>query len=839
MRSGLAWVSLGFAVALLPSTAHAQTDWVKQKVLDRIIITGNRELGLHFERISGDQTAYSNSNYGGLGGQRFTDMGYLRIEGRKVANLFNVDLSFQDSRFRDPQDEKMTLDFDQGNWSVGLGDVNGTLLNTNRFTSFSRRVRGFSAGYKSGPLRIKTLRTETRGEPRSVSMQGNNTRGPYYLQSNQILRGSERVTVDGVEQKFGEDYTIDYTLGAIIFESPSGANARIIPPSSTIVATYESLGFSGSSGVIEGAGLSYDIKGGGRLGLTGIRQLSGATNRGSSRLESFQGFGPSTTPYTQDFAPNTTAPITVRVDGVLQIVGIDYRFDSANPSVFYMNRFVPSTSVVDVVYTPLANTGTGGDRSVWSVDYNTKIGSRTTLSLAQAFGEQTNTDSPKSGQARSAELSYDFGKGRISGATRMVDDDFVSVQSAGFNRNEKASNISLEFTPNPGRRWQASMENSSVASVQSTGVTRSRFTRTALSHQVTPKVEGNMPLTLSFERTTNQTGTTETNLDTAALSTAYRFGRWDSTFSLANSQASGDNKGSVRTLSAQGRYRATERLNLTFGAEQSQVTSDTGSGTGREYRLGMDYRPSDKYRAALTFSDSDSGGVSNFGSFTGGYSYGYSGNGFTNGPLTQTNYSAATGRRLQLDLEARPSDTSVLGTSFFSIRSEGSVTSNSTTTGATAYGSWEASDAFRVLANASYSRTNLIGSPTEPVATTLGLNLDGQLGNRWSYNTRLSTLFSSGNGDFDQNSLSYAASVSYRVAQRQSLGFSYQGNKVSGYLPQDDNDWSVNYRYQIWQSLALGLVYRNHSVVNRDPSVSSGAYSASGLHLELSFNFGR
>lgn len=838
MRSGRAWVSFALAV-VAPAIAPAQSEWVKEKIFDRVKISGSREIGLHFEHISGDQAAYSNTNYGGSGGQRVTDMGYLRIEGRKVANIFNLDLAFQDSRFRDPQDQRMTLGYDEGNWSFGLGDVQGSLLNTNRFTSFSRQLRGFTAGYKAGPLRVKTLRTEARGEPRSVSMQGNNTRGPYYLQSSQILRGSERVSVDGVEQRFGEDYTIDYTLGAIIFENPSGTNSRIIPPSSTIVATYESLSYSGSTGVIEGAGLSYDIKGGGRVGITGLRQTTGGTNRGSSRLESFQGFGPSTTPYTLDFTPNTAAPITVRIDGVLQILNVDYRFDSANPSVFYINRFVPQTSVVDVVYTPATTTSSGGDRSVWSLDYATKLGSRTTLAVAQAFGALTNTDTPKSGQARSAEMIYDFGKGHVSGSTRAVDDDFVTVQSAGFNRNEKASSLAVDYSPNPGRRWQASLDNSAIASINSTGVVRSRFTRTALSHQVTPKVEGNMPLNLTFERTNNQVGVSETTLDTASLSTSLRRGRWDTNFSLANSQSSGDTKGTVQTLSAQGRYHATDKLNLSFGAQQSRVKSDSGSGVGKEYRLGVDYRPSDKYRAGLTFSDSDSGGVSNLGSLTGGYGYGYSGSGFSSGTTSQTNYSAATGRRLQLDLEARPSDASVMGASLFTIRSEGSVTSNSTTSGANAYASWEASDAFRVLANASYSRTNLLGSPTEPVATTLGLNVDGALGARWSYSTRVNTLFSSGNGDFDQNSLAYSASLSYRLAQRQSLGFSYQGNRVTGYLPQDDNDWSVNYRYQLWQSLALGLVYRNHSVVNRDPSVSSGAYSASGLHLELSFNFGR
>ena len=839
MRSSRAWARIGVGLCLAaPMIAQAQTDWVKQKIFDRIKISGSRNLGLHFENISGDKDAYQQGNYGGEGGQRFTDLGYLHIEGKKVANLFNVDLTFQDSRFRDPQDEKLTLGYDEGNWSVGVGDVQGSLLNTNRFTSFSRRLRGLSVGFKTPRFHIKALRTESKGEPRSITVQGNNTRGPYYLQSNQIVRGSERITVDGVAQRFGDDYTIDYTLGAIVFENGTSGTSRIIPPTSTIVATYESFGFSGSSGVLEGAGLSYDIPKGGRIGLAAIRQLSGSSTRNSTRLESFQGFGPATTPYTLDFTPATGQVITIRIDGILQVDGFDYHFDSSNPSVFYVNRFVPSTSTVDVVYVPSSTSDTQGDRQVYSLDYANTIG-RTSFSLAQAVGSLSNTSVPRSGTARNAEMTYDFGKGKVSAAARTVDDDFVSVQSAGFNRNEKAIDLNFDYRPSNGRRWQASLQNTSVASVTTTGTQRSRFTRTAVSHQITPSITGNSPLTLSFEETKNRQGADETVLDTTALSTQVNKGAFSTVYSLASSQASGATSASVRTLSAQGRYRASQKLGMTYGASLSQVTSGTDSGTGHQFSLGMDYRPSDKYRAGLTFSDSDSGGVSALGSFAGGYGFGTNGNGFTGAPEIQSSYSAATGRRMQIDLEARPSDSAVLGASLYSLRSEGSVTSNSTTTGANGYATWDVSDALRILANATYSKTSLLGLPTTPISTTLGLNIDGNLGKRWSYSTRVNTLFSDGSGDFNQNSLSFSGNLNYRLANRQSLGFSYSGNKVTGYLPQDETDWSLDYRYQIWESLGLSLVYRNHGVVNRDPSVMSGAYTASGLHLELSFSFGR
>lgn len=826
-------LALGFALA--PVTCHA--DWFTEHVLKRTHVTGYRNIGLHFESVRGDGEAYRQGNFGGLGGSRFTDLGYLNVEGRKVADVFNFDLSFQDSRFADPQNERLTLTVDKGNWAAALGDVPGSLINTNRFTSFSRRVRGVSAGYKTTRFQARALRSESKGEPRSITLQGNNTRGPYYLQSNQIVRGSERITVDGVEQRFGDDYTIDYNLGAVVFDG-GGGNVRVISPTSTIVASYESFGFGGNSGTVEGAGMAYDIPGAGRVALTGVRQLSGATNRSSSRLESFQGFGPATTPYTLDFTPASGQPVSVRIDGVLQTAGVDFHFDPSNPSVFYVHRFVPSSSTVDVVYVPSVVNDRQGDRDVWSVDYSGKIGSSGSFSVAQAFGRLTNTTAPRSGQARSADLSYDWGKAKARAGFRAVDDDFVSVQTAGFNRNERAVDLALDFEPGPNARWEARYENSSVASTVATGVQRSRFTRTGLVHRLTPTGVG-APLSLSLDQTRSQTGGAETVMDTLALSTKVKRGPWATSLALGSSQATGASSATVRSLTANGRYTATGRLGLNYGASLSAVDANGQKGNGHSYSLGIDYRPSDRYRASLNFADSDSGGVTSVSGFAGGYGYGVGGNGFTSSPEITSTYSAANGRRVQLDLEARPSDASVLGASLYSLRSEGSVTSNSTTEGVNAFATWDANETFRFAGNAGTSRTSILGTGNQPVSTTLGLSVDGTLARRWSYSARGNALFSRGSGSFDQDSTSASGSLSYRLSPRQSVGFNVSSNRVTGYLPQDDTDWSLDYRYQVWETLALGLVYRSHQVVNRDPTVTSGAYSSSGLHLELSFTFGR
>ena len=209
--------------------------WWQRELFDRVKVTGFRRLGFHLNTVSGDRDAFSQGNYGGFGGDRFTDLGVLRIEGQKVLGFADFEYTFTDRRFQDPQAQKFRLSYQQDGANVALGDVTGSLGNSNRFARFSRTLRGVTVGYRRGPWDFRAVTSEERGQARTVSIQGTNSAGPYYLQSNQIINGSERVAVDGVVQVAGRDYVIDYSLGAITFLDPATGAGRLISPASTIV----------------------------------------------------------------------------------------------------------------------------------------------------------------------------------------------------------------------------------------------------------------------------------------------------------------------------------------------------------------------------------------------------------------------------------------------------------------------------------------------------------------------------------------------------------------------------------------------------------------------------
>ncbi|MBS1710085.1 MAG: hypothetical protein JSS65_15345, partial [Armatimonadetes bacterium] len=679
------WLVL--AAVCCAAHASAQTlgkfeKWYRDQIASKIRLSGFRDVGYHLENVTGDGEAYDQTNYGGQGSQRFTDRGFVRAEGKKVLGLFDFDVNLQDSRFQDPQSEKFTVNYERGLWSLSAGDIQGRLLNTNRFARFNKTLRGFSAGYKSGPLQVKALRSQARGEARTVSIQGNNTAGPYYLQSSQVIRGSESISVDGVTMVFGTDYWIDYDLGAVTFENRVTGASRVISPSSTIVATYESFGFGGPAGTIEGAGLAYTFGRSGTLGITAMRQVTGAKGQLSTRLEKFQGFGAPGIPYTLQFTPLPGQPISVRVDGVLQAEGLDYNFDTVNRAVFYMTRFVPASSTIDVVYTPTPTTNVQGDREVWGLDYRVPLGKKGDVTFTHALGRLTNTTNPTSGVARGVEGRYNWGKFTVNAAWRDVGDDFVSIESTGFNRNEKTHEADLEYKPDSSRLFRLSTSNSSIAtrvvSGSTTNIQRTRFTRNEFSHTLNADQTKAWPLTFSVVDTRSESVGKETDVLTSSLSTRRTFGKLESRFGLDSSRVSGASSGQIDSFNLRNTYLASQTFQMAMDLTLSNVRSGDESGTGRSVNFRARYFPSQNFTGTLSYTDSDNGGVSSLPGFSGGYGYGYGGNGFSNGADTSI-VGASSGRRVALSLDARPSERlSVSGTASY-IRTAGSVSSNSET----------------------------------------------------------------------------------------------------------------------------------------------------------------
>lgn len=817
---------------------------MRREIFDRIQIVGSRRLGVHIHEVTGDEEAFRAETYYGLGGQRFTDVGHVSITGRNVLDSISFNVQLSDSRFGDPQSQRSTLTYKRGPIAVDMGDIQGSLLGGNRFASFNKSLRGVSATIRSGRFAAKAVRSVSRGSAKTVSLNGNNSPGPYYLGSSQVVADSESVRVDGQDMRLGQDYSINYELGAITFVS------RSITPTSTIVVSYEALGFNANRGTVEGAAAAYDFGPAGRIGVTWLQQKARTGGGLSTRLEQFQGFGAASTPYFLQFEPLASAPITIRVDGILQIDGIDYRFDTQNPSVFFFNRFMPSTSIIDVVYTPKPTQTVDGDREVLAFDYRLPLGvggQSGYLGYSQALGKLRSPVNPLSGLARGVEGLYKAGPLEFRGSVRDVPDGYVSVESRGFNRNERALDLSATLASGPFN-YGLSHQNSSISVRTTNSLGQVNFNRTRAAEVrgfASFRPSDTESWALDHVRSGSRFSGQEANLSTTTLSTTRRFGRLNATLGLerqdgfgpvGNGTTSTPGSLSLDTIRLETGYSV--GTDWVFGgrASVSRVQAAGEEGTGKDYTLSARYQPDGRLFVNASYTLSDSGQLATLGSFQTGAGFGYGGNGFSGG-VSGGGFAGATDTKLfQVTSGYRASERLSLDARFYQSRSVGSVTSNSETTSYGLGAHLDMGGTHALDFSLDQSSTNFVGSAFTSDALTFYGALSGNPG-RWSYRLGANMLATGGNSGFGQDTFGLDGTLGYRLDPRQMLRASFQAGRSQGYLPQSDALATFSHDYRIYQNLSLVSSYRWRKVNSLDPLVSSGAYRSSGFDIELAFNF--
>lgn len=820
--------------------------WLDNEVFKKVKLSGYRILGFHSYKVRGDSEAFNSLNFYGLGSKTFTDFGQLRVQGRQVAGVLNFQANILDSRFEDPQGQKWSLDYVRNGWSVNAGDILGS-VNYNRFAYFNKSLRGVSVGYTKGRFSGKVLTTQARGSARTVTLQGNNSPGPYYLQTNQVVRGSEAVEIDGEAMEPVRDYVVNYELGAITFIN------RIISPSSSIIVTYEALGFNTAPGVVRGLGLSYDFGKIGKLSVTGLHQIARSDGSGSTFLESFQGFGPPSTPYILQFEPAPARPLLIKVDGIDQVLGRDYTFDPQSPSIFYMTRFVPSSSTIDVIYTPKPRGTADGDRESYGVEYAIPLGKggkNGQLSVSQAFGRLKSDLTPLSGIARGASLRYTTGKFEFAGAVRDVPADFVTVETRGFSRNDRTIDWNLLYKQTPTLQYGIAAKNSAVATrtVDSEGESRiisSRFSMARAYAQFRPEKGGFW--TAEQKRTESRYLGQGTKLDTTALTYGKPFAKGDVRLSYERQDGHGPVRSGnivergrlhIDTVRLGASYVPKEGLTIAGSGGISAISAGGDKGTGKDYSLTVAYQPSQRFRVGTEYALSESGSLAALSGFQNGYGLGFDGNGFSGGTAGSFALGATDYRIFKVVAEYNPSERISVNADITNQRAAGSVTSNSETTSFGVGGVMDLGKGHQVSATIDQSNTRFVDSDLKSEATNLNLFLTGSPPGRLSYRLGLSLLLTGGTSEFQQDSKAYEASLLYRLANRQNLSFSISSGSISGYYPQDNFNISLIYQYQIWRNLALNVGYKIIDVKNRDPLVTTGAYRASGFDIELNFNFG-
>jgi hypothetical protein len=824
-------------------------DWMSENVLRRIELRGTRHIGYHDHQVSGDVEAFRALNYSGLGGRRVTDTGSMSITGRKVLGMLDFQMQLADNRFSDPQQQQITLNYDGGPLKISAGDIRGSLLNTNRFASFNKSLSGAMATYRTGPLTVRALHSEAKGSARTVSLQGTNSAGPYFLPSGRIIDGSLQLQVDGQEMRLLRDFVLDSHTGAITFVD------RVVPPTSTIVATFESWGVNVSRGTVRGAGATYDFGAMGQLGLTAIEQTgSGRTGR-STRLDAFQGQGAPSTPYWLQLEPwRPQHPIEVKVDGILQFEGPvegfggDYYFDPSNPLIFYFKRFVPSTSTVTVAYTPRPTQTVDGDRRVIGIDYRLPIGRNGTISYSQATGQMVGSATPTSGTARGIDGRYRFGDLNLRAAWRDVPSTFVSVESRGFNRNEKAVDFGADYARGP-LRYSLDHVNSSVATRRITagGDVQMASTRVANTRANATYLEpSGASWNLSHMRTFTR-GASEARLDTTTLGTARKIGAIDATFALENQigrgrTASGDSTDvAIQGLRLGARYQLGEMLSFQGRAALSQVRSGGNNGQGTDASLAAQYGGNGPWKVSASYAISNSGQLATLGGFDNGLGSGYDGNGFAGGAYGSGFLAAGPSsyRRLQLTSSYRASDRLHFDARFHDSFSEGSYASNAHTSAVGLGVNWDLGN--RTIANfvLDQSRTRFLRGlgTSSSDALTLDAFIAGSPEGPWSYRLGVNSLVSGGQSLYRQSGLGFDGALSYRMNDRQRVSLAFQHGRTGGYYPQMEDYLGAFYEYRLYGNVSLVGSYKLRRVRNLDASIAGGSYRSSGFDVELMFNF--
>ncbi len=192
--------------------------------LEGLTTTGSISRGI---TIGNNQNTSVNSNLDLQITGKLSDKVSLR------ASIQDSNIPLQEGGYSQKLDEfdQIFIELFSDKWSIRAGDL--FLENRkSRFLNFNKKVQGLSAQFALGTPEKKTevyaSGAIVRGQyakSNFVGQEGN--QGPYKLKGTNgelyvlVISGSERVFVNGILQKRGENnqYTIDYNAGEIIFTS--------------------------------------------------------------------------------------------------------------------------------------------------------------------------------------------------------------------------------------------------------------------------------------------------------------------------------------------------------------------------------------------------------------------------------------------------------------------------------------------------------------------------------------------------------------------------------------------------------------------------------------------
>lgn len=420
-------------------------DWwsrLEHRTGTRVTASGHQTLSFRYDSISGSDSAYRDSQYYGQGTNGIYNDTALDVDAT-FFNALHYHTQISNSPYRNANDNRVKLDYNTKKVRVEWGDFNPTIAG-NSLIDFNRSLHGIQLSNHWTPqLKSTLLFSQTRAETRTIVVNGNGSTGPYYVYAGQIVDGSVHVRVDSKDMVQGadRDYTLDPYTGQLNF-----THGNVILPSSTIAVSFEALDYSSSKGTIYGARTEFLPNRSAVFGLTYLTQTSPANGTPQQRTERYHGFNQPSF-YSTDAPMDLSKPIILSVDG-RQLAPNEYTIDK---TTLYTNRVyitlsVPLDSLVQIQYYPYNSNATPGDRNIIGLDGRFSLGKLGTITMESAFSGLTLTGKSYSGQALQFQAALQPFKNLHTRLTlKNVSPSFSSVQSPGFNRNEKSLGLDADY----------------------------------------------------------------------------------------------------------------------------------------------------------------------------------------------------------------------------------------------------------------------------------------------------------------------------------------------------------------------------------------------------------
>jgi hypothetical protein len=633
---------------------------------------GQKTVPFRWVEVSGSANARRafESNATRVGG-----LSELTLVGR-LLDLLDLNVTLSDDRYGGDS-QRIAAKFRAGGADVSVGDVHAG-LGGNSLIPFQRRVRGVVVEHPLGnDTRVTALLSTGKAPVRRVTIPGNNTVGPYYLNAFPIEVESVRVRVD--ETDVARDaYTIDPYAGTITFRP-----GQIVPQTSVLRVSFATRAGGETTGTLYGARAAHTFAGGHTLGVTVMGQQTpsggaGSTTTSRERLDDWTaGHADSVGPFQLRYGPVLRGSEQVFVGGVLQRSGLDYILD-ADRGVLQFTRLILSSEAIRVIYRQVNDGRDLAGRAaldppagIFGIDGTLRLGksAQVTAQLARSGGA-----SGASGSAVTLEGKVGLlpGKGheprlRLGAAVKSIDPGFAPVDSSSFLRNDRGLSLDGEFDLNSHvrlfSRWQQGRRALDVGMLMPAGQV---VDAQESASGVTVRYPGWPSLTLQSTRLSQEGASGESRQENDSVRLEYERGRLRAASEWARGETAGQTLigvgtpgvGPARTETGKVSlsYSPSERLSLSTNAVTSQIQSviegKEQESTARSLDLNATYRPSRAVALSADYVLADGGGANTLVAIPG--SVAYAGNQRT-GRLGVT-YSPGSRASLSASLDLTESD---------------------------------------------------------------------------------------------------------------------------------------------------------------------------------------